>query len=105
MSGIDLITQERWRQVDEEGYDLGHDSEHIGDELALAAAVYALPRYRRNEIPGGVGPTLKEGLWPAYWDFKPGPDRIRELAKAGALIAAEIDLYLAHPIWNEEAST
>ena len=30
-----------------------------------------------------------------HWSFKPGPTRIRELAKAGALIAAEIDRQLA----------
>lgn len=31
-------------------------------------------------------------LWPQDWSFKPTrDDRIRELVKAGALVAAEID--------------
>jgi len=67
---------------------LEHDS--IGnnnEELAQAAALYALPEvFRSYEYD-------VRNIWP--WDFKwwkPTPnDRVRELVKAGALIAAEID--------------
>jgi hypothetical protein len=79
--GIALITAERQRQVSVEGWTPEHDDEHENGELASAAMAYAwgAPMY------AGVR------LWPweANW-WKPG-DRIREIAKAGALLAAEID--------------
>lgn len=96
-SGAQLIADERARQIEEEGFDASNDAYYMLDELALAAIVYALPEERRNDvyIPQGVvqhtSRSIRAVLWP--WDpawFKPG-DRIRELTKAGALIAAEID--------------
>ena len=82
-TGIELIAKERQRQIDQEGWTPAHDDEHEFDELALAAAAYALPASHKNSEPY---------LWP--WDYKyyKSPnDRVRELVKAGALIAAEID--------------
>lgn len=82
MEGVGLIASERLRQVMEEGWNWTHDDEHENGELALAAVVYATPRDERRAVMS---------LWP--WDeewYKPG-ERIRELVKAGALIAAEID--------------
>lgn len=89
MNGIELIKAERERQVSEENWDSNHDALHNEDELALAGATYALPCYRRiNRTDRSIPDT-----WPfgdVWW--KPTPDdRIRELVKAGALIAAEID--------------
>lgn len=92
MTGIEMIAAERKRQVEIEGRTPEHDEQHFSGELASAAAVYALC--------DGVAPAyLTEQqvlmLWP--WDsyfFKPS-DRIRNLVKAGALIAAEIDRLLA----------
>ncbi len=85
-SGVSLIAAERARQVAVEGWTPEHDDEHADGELAKAAACYALP-------PSGDDPEPSDppAFWPwhrAWW--KPG-DRIRELEKAGALIAAEID--------------
>lgn len=62
--------------------------------LAKAAACYALPE-NFTEFSGDFH-TLKinrGGFWPWNWNWwKPTPDdRIKELRKAGALIAAEID--------------
>lgn len=83
MNGIELIAKERQRQIDVEGWTPAHDAEHSNEELSKAAACYALPESVRFYV----------SLWP--WDassFKPTPnDRVRELVKAGALIAAEID--------------
>ena len=82
-SAIELIAEERKRQIEQEDWDSSHDDNHIFDELAKAAACYALP------------PTIgvRTEHWP--WDFnwwKPTEnDRIRELVKAGALIVAEIE--------------
>lgn len=90
-TGVELIKAERQRQIKEEGWTSEHDANHINGEIAVAAACYALPEnYRQAELL----PFSKVPLtWP--WDgqyWKPTPqDRIRELVKAGALIAAEID--------------
>lgn len=84
--GVELIAQERLRQIAEEGFTAEHDDEHRAGELAEAASCYAA-QYQdcRQSLP----PTW----WP--WDrewWKPTPDnRIGELVRAGALIAAEID--------------
>lgn len=97
MTGIELITQERQRQIDSEGYTPEHDDEHDLGELGLAAALYALP-YDARVLDNH--PLLKQddfiGLQIALeigCDFivKPEPDNIKRLVKAGALIAAEID--------------
>ena len=80
-SGIELIAAERQRQIDEEGYGIEHDSNLQPDALASAAVVYAMPEK--------YGQLL--AFWP--WDlshYKP-KDRLTNLIRAGALIAAEID--------------
>ena len=95
-TGIDLITDERNRQIKVEGWTKEHDKEHSNDTLALAAVCYAIPsELRKYEYD----PMQKERIpffWPwekSYW--KPSPEnRIKELVKAGALIAAEIDRLL-----------
>lgn len=82
MTGAELITQERIRQQEVEGWSIEHDNEHIHGELLDAAVFYAGYHTALGDITG---------LWP--WDdswFKP-VDKIRDLVKAGALIAAEID--------------
>ena len=84
MTGIDLIKQERERQIYSEGWSSEHDDEHTNNELALAAVCYALPG------------TYLSSNWPSTWDkkwYKP-TTRIKDLTKAGALIAAEIDRLL-----------
>lgn len=87
--GVALIAKERKRQVEQEGWTPEHDNQHEADELALAAALYAVPTWLRDDK------NLRDVLWPYSWaldTWKPSPDnRIRELVKAGALIAAEID--------------
>lgn len=91
-TGIELIAEERLRQVVEEKWSYGHDDGHDEDQMATAAACYVLP-FRRRMMPVKPGLNLFCQLWP--WDnewWKPTPDnRVRELVKAGALIAAEID--------------
>jgi hypothetical protein len=88
LDGVALITAERQRQVTAEGWTPEHDDTHTHFELAKAGAAYALY--------GGFGKMgsldIRDLVWP--WEpegFKPSRDRVRDLAKAGALIAAEID--------------
>lgn len=82
-SGAALIAAERQRQIEDEGWTAEHDDAHTGGEMADAAACYALGR--ADATINGVY------LWPwanGWW--RPG-DPVRNLVKAGALIAAEID--------------
>ena len=96
-TGVSQIAIERVRQR-QLGFCAEHDDEHTSESLARAAACYALPTrtykaqfdYRR----AGVVAVPVGWPWEAQW-WKPTPDdRIRELVKAGALIAAEIDRLL-----------
>ncbi len=84
-SGIELITEERRRQVESEGWTTEHDAEHGSGELAKAAAVYALLGTGAETVENGGSAWP----WNTKW-FKPST-RLRDLTKAGALIAAEID--------------
>lgn len=85
MSGAELIAAERRRQMDVEGWTPEHDDAHDGGELVNAALAYCMGLF---------------SCWP--WDtawWKPSPDdRVRELVKAGALIAAEIDRIQRVPV-------
>lgn len=88
-SGVELITAERQRQVEVEGWTPEHDDTHVSGELLRAAVHYTfqalIRREDRRRLPYG-------GAWPwamAWW--KPTGDPVRDLTKAGALIAAEID--------------
>lgn len=91
VSGVKLIAAERRRQRSRkeggEFYSLAHDDEHDKGEIARAAAVYAMPPDFRARNLDTVA-----ALTPSGWYLKLDKgDRIRELVKAGALIAAEID--------------
>jgi len=86
-TGVEIIAEERKRQVEKEGWTADHDAEHDKGELAVAAACYAVYHTDASvEYPRDV-----ENGWPwAQYYWRPS-DSIRNLAKAGALIAAEID--------------
>jgi len=110
-TGIELITEERKRQIEKEGWTPEHDAEHVNDELAIAAACYAAPSNLLKYKPDGffgVGNFRVPEFWP--WSdewYKPAADlkkesRIRELQKAGALIAAEIDRVLLEEKMKEK---
>lgn len=95
-TGTGLIARERIRQMTEEGYTDEHDDEYIGGEMALAASSYldtahtAILRDDASQYH-----RLPPFPWPWNTDwYKPSDDPIRNLEKAGALIAAEIDRLL-----------
>lgn len=101
--GVDLIAQERRRQIDPEGYSPEHDQHHGNGSLAWAAACYAAPdtvwRVVERDLSDQDGEHHELRYyepWPRSWrrtvNLTPTTDdRVRELVKAGALIAAEID--------------
>jgi hypothetical protein len=98
-TGIELIADERERQVTSEGWTTAHDDSHDDGELAQAASCYA-------NIAAAVGrgvpvedirgfytdgyDSLLEWPWEESW-WKPSEDLVRNLVRAGALIAAELD--------------
>jgi len=95
-TGAELIAEERKRQIEVEDWTPEH-MEMMNGQMAVAGACYALGT---AEIISNEDNAWKEqygisatGFWP--WDdewYKPTPqDPIRQLTKAGALIAAEID--------------
>jgi hypothetical protein len=90
VNGIELIAAERKRQIEVEGFRSASDDHYKNGELAIAASRYAMPYQQRHE-PKLMVLLMRMWPWSESW-WKPTPnDRIRELAKAGALIAAEID--------------
>lgn len=114
MNGAELIAAERRRQIEIEGWTPAHDDEHVHGELAAAAACYVAHNPQKMcvregvaDISGGRGECVVYGkkeftvpmTWPKTWHpawWKPS-DRITDLAKAGALIAAEIDRLQLRP--------
>lgn len=77
MAALEAIQAERARQLSEEGWSVEHDDRHSHGEIARAAAAYA---------------AGDSSLWP--WEprgVKLSSDRLRDLAKAGALIVAEME--------------
>lgn len=80
-TGAQLIAEERKRQIEVEGFTVKHDlKEHAIHQLANAAICYA-------------NPSVQFAKWPfeRKW-FKP-KNTVKDLIRAGALIAAALDLY------------
>jgi hypothetical protein len=97
MTVIEEIAAERKRQIEAEGWTPEHDDAHVGGELALGAACYALPSDHRpapKTIGGGKWRRQEHAApqwWPWDWfSWKPATPR-RDLIRAGALIVAEIE--------------
>lgn len=88
-TAIELVVEERARQISVEGWTAEHDEKHDNSQLAYAASAYAGPVWLADFAVNVDLPIQ----WPfsnAWW--KPCRDnRIKELVKAGALIVAEIE--------------
>lgn len=86
-SGTELIAEERARQIAAEGYTTDHDDKHNEGQMAISAACYAA-----NETLATVTVNGKDAFPSgSCYDKRKKHHRIRQLAIAGALIAAEID--------------
>jgi len=105
-TGSQRIVDERARQIAKEGWTPEHDDEHVEGELALVGALYATPVSLLTEEINDKYQIRLVDPWPDSWDVEwdkrlerrsarlTTRGRIRELEKAGALIAAEIDRLL-----------
>jgi hypothetical protein len=91
-SGVARITDERLRQIKEEGWTPEQDDEHVRGQLAAAGTCYArhAAYQSRSFVPDYINGVPTEWPWAAEW-WKPSPDPVRNLEKAGALMASEID--------------
>ncbi len=95
LAGLKAIAIERVRQIHYEGFDAERDDRYEDCSLAAAACYYALP-VSENPAADDVD---RMDLYPSSWsptlakrEFLPtAEDELKNLAKAGALIAAEID--------------
>jgi hypothetical protein len=99
--GASLVVKERARQINAEGYDSDHDDAHVNGEIVAAAKCYLTEPEKREMCSVTLdikaepsGPNELTAYIPLDWPWepkwwKPGPDRIRELSKAGALFLAE----------------
>jgi len=91
-TGSELIAEERQRQITAEGYTPEHDDRHKDFEMGKAAESYLSAVVTPDEEGDENGKVRPSWDWP--WDkewWKPSKDPVRNLVKAGALIAAEID--------------
>lgn len=105
-TGIELIAEERQRQIDKEGYTAEHDLQHEGEELAIAACMLASPylTYVKREYANNIQFDVNAINWGLDIPMDGnvlldnctyGTDkRIKQLKQAGALIAAQIDNYI-----------
>lgn len=86
------ILEERFRQVDAEGYTLAHDDAHRQGQLAMAAAALAaFATYSEERRDGHRTLAWRSPLWPAdLAEWKP-KDRRSDLIRAAALIVAELE--------------
>jgi hypothetical protein len=90
-TGTELIRLERLRQQQAKGYTPERDARYTSEELSEAAGCYLWAAHA-VERPHLYEVQLPPPAWPwppAAWT--PEPDRVGNLVKAGALIAAELD--------------
>lgn len=108
--GVCRIAVERQRQIRVEGWTPEHDDLHRDSSIAWAAVCYAAPSLVYRKAEGANMVTFSDPWpWEKTWDKRKlhgnvalpndplhlnRSERIRQLEKAGALIAAEIDRLL-----------
>ncbi|MDQ0472779.1 hypothetical protein [Labrys wisconsinensis] len=84
------VAAERRRQV-AKGSTAEHDDGHSCGEIALAAALYAIP-YDNSLVTQDSFIELQIALEiGSRWTLKPEPDKRRRLVMAAAMIIAEIE--------------
>lgn len=95
--GVEEIAAERWRQQSEEGFGARNDDNYAQGQLLDAAFCYVTARQMEKNGIGGAVPAMVRDLWPWPLEWWKPTEPVRDLAKAGALIAAEIDRLKREP--------
>jgi hypothetical protein len=95
MTGIELIAEERQRQQDigpkGEAWDSSHDDQHDEGELLKAALCYIRFALASLKLKGHKRKLSPPPDWPWEREWWKPHENQSDLARAGALIAAEID--------------
>lgn len=94
-TGIGLIHDERERQINEEGFNDVHDAQYKDNELLKAAGAYTIVHIVAKERGWNITEMLAPDLWPFHKSWWKPQSRRRNLERAGALIAAELDRMIA----------
>lgn len=90
--GAEMIRRERLRQIRVEGWTPEHDDQWQNSELIRAALRYAQLAAIQCGFTGRIiSSTPEDWPWDVEW-WKPSDDPKVNLKKAGALLAAAIDL-------------
>lgn len=97
--GTKLIEQYREEQISKHNWSVQHDIDVNNDgQLVLGAVAYLLGSNPITVLtPSGPAVMVAEQLWPSNWSkqwLKLSDNKVKNLSKAGALIAAEIDRLL-----------
>lgn len=82
-TGIDLVKEEREKQINKHGYNVAHDRQHSRKAVLYGALAYLNSAIYSSNVGIEDWPFEKES-------FKPEGD-IKNLVKAAAMIVAEID--------------
>ena len=82
-TGIELIAEEREKQISKYGYTPQHDSGYTNEELLQAALAYL-------KLAAGLGSTID---WPFDLKYLHDDGYVENLKKAGAFIAAALDVF------------
>lgn len=89
---LDLIAEERQRQIEREGWTPEHDDRHRRGDLAIAAACYAVAHTdARVTHPDADEEGGDYFPWAKKYDKRQKHDTKRALVIAGALIVAELE--------------
>ncbi len=93
-TGVQAIAGERERQLCVEGFSPACDEQYLEGELARAATAYA--QLAAMDLQAGTRSHIASSEPPFFWPWAPEwwkpVDARRDLVRAGALIAAQIDL-------------
>ncbi|GEM_PF-7022045 len=93
-AGVRAIADERRRQVQAEGFSPATDADYNAGELAKAALAYV--QLAAMDLAAGGRDHIATGSPPACWPWHPvwwkPRNARRDLVRAGALIAAQLDL-------------
>ena len=97
--GTKLIEQYREEQISKHNWSVQHDIDVNKDgQLILGAAAYLLGATPITVLtPSGPAVIVAEQLWPSNWSkqwLKLSDNKVKNLSKAGALVAAEINRLL-----------
>ncbi|HDS1303556.1 TPA: hypothetical protein QEK28_000354 [Stenotrophomonas maltophilia] len=101
-AGVYAIACERERQLRVEGFSPACDEQYLEGELARAATAYV--QLAAMDLQAGTRSHIASREPPFFWPWAPEywkpVDARRDLVRAGALIAAQIDLIDSQAVGN-----